>query len=87
MGLYARAAVFGAAAAVMFTLLSLSSKDAAGNLLTSVAVVLGLVVVAVACVQQAKLRRGTTGTLGSPSMEADEPRTRDTKGPACPTRP
>ncbi|WP_410666669.1 hypothetical protein [Amycolatopsis sp. cmx-4-68] len=66
--LYARAAVFGAAAAVMSTLLSLAPKDAAGktvgtagNLLTSVAVVLGLVVVVVACVQQVKLRREILG--------------------------
>ncbi|MEV5720068.1 hypothetical protein AB0L41_39810 [Amycolatopsis mediterranei] len=55
---------FGAAAAVMGVLLSLAPTDAtgkavgtAGNLLTSVAVILGLAVVAVACVQQVKLRR------------------------------
>lgn len=66
--LYARAAVFGAVAAVVFTLLSLAPKDAAGktvgttgNLLTSVAVVLGLVVVVVGCVQQVKLRREILG--------------------------
>lgn len=66
--LYARAAAFGAVAAVMFTLLSLAPKDAAGktvgttgNLLTSVAVIMGLVVVVVACVQQVKLRRELLG--------------------------
>ncbi|SEF29033.1 hypothetical protein SAMN05421837_104505 [Amycolatopsis pretoriensis] len=79
--LYARAAVFGAAAAVMFTLLSLSPKDAAGhtvgttgNLLTSVASVLGLVVVVVACVQQVKLRRQVLGLApaeqGDPALAA-----------------
>jgi DNA uptake protein ComE-like DNA-binding protein len=62
--LYARAVVFGAAAAVMGVLLSLSPTDATGkvvgttgNLLTTVAVILGLVVVVVGCVQQSKLRR------------------------------
>ncbi len=62
--LYARAVAFGAAAAVMGVLLSLAPKDTtgkavgtAGELLTSVAVILGLAVVAVACVQQVKLRR------------------------------
>lgn len=66
--LYARAAVFGAIAAVMFTLLSLAPKDAAGrtvgttgNLLTSAAAIMGLVVVVVACVQQVKLRRELLG--------------------------
>ncbi|MEV6873587.1 hypothetical protein [Amycolatopsis sp. NPDC051128] len=62
--LYARALVFGAAAAVMAMLMSLAPKDAAGkvvgatgDLLTSIAVILGVAVVAVACVQQSKLRR------------------------------
>ena len=66
--LYARAAVFGAVAAVMFTLLSLAPKDAAGktvgttgNLLTSAAVIMGLVMVVVACIQQVKLRRELLG--------------------------
>jgi hypothetical protein len=78
--LYARAAVFGAAAAVMFTLLSLSPKDAAGktvgtagNLLTSVAVVLGLVVVAVACVQQAKLRREILRHVPGERLDGPDP--------------
>jgi DNA uptake protein ComE-like DNA-binding protein len=66
--LYARAVAFGLAAAVMGVLLSLAPKDAAGktvgttgDVLTSVATILGLVVVAVACVQQVKLRREILG--------------------------
>ncbi|MGW4060371.1 helix-hairpin-helix domain-containing protein [Amycolatopsis sp. NPDC004747] len=66
--LYARAAIFGAVAAVMFTLLSLAPKDdtgktvgTTGNLLTSIAAIAGLVVVVVACVQQVKLRRELLG--------------------------
>lgn len=68
--LYARAAAFGAAAAVMVVLLSLAPKDAAGktvgtagDVLTSVGTILGLVVVAVACVQQVKLRREILGLV------------------------
>ncbi|VVJ22961.1 Uncharacterised protein [Amycolatopsis camponoti] len=78
--LYARAVVFGAAAAVMSTLMSLSPKDAAGktvgtagNVLTSVAVVLGLAVVAVACVQQAKLRREILRHVPGERLDGPDP--------------
>lgn len=79
--LYVRAGVFGAIAAVMFTLLSLSPTNAAGkvvgttgNLLTSIAVVIGLIVAAFACVQQVKLRRQVLGLApaeqGDPALAA-----------------
>lgn len=79
--LYVRAAAFGAAAAVMGVLLSLAPKDAAGktvgttgDVLTSIATILGLVVVAVACVQQVKLRRQVLGLApveqGDPALAA-----------------
>jgi hypothetical protein len=78
--LYARAAVFGAAAAVMGVLMSLSPKDAAGkvvgttgNLLTSASVVLGLAVVAVACVQQAKLRREILRQVPGERLDGPDP--------------
>ncbi|MDT7801220.1 MAG: hypothetical protein QOI78_4653 [Actinomycetota bacterium] len=78
--LYVRAAVFGAAAALMGVLMSLSPKDAAGkvvgttgNLLTSIAVILGLVVVAVGCVQQAKLRREILRHVPGERLDGPDP--------------
>ena len=78
--LYVRAVAFGAAAAAMGVLMSLSPKDAAGkvvgttgNLLTSAAVILGLAVVAVACVQQARLRREVLRQVPGERLDGPDP--------------
>ncbi|NBH08650.1 hypothetical protein GTY80_36115 [Amycolatopsis sp. SID8362] len=80
--LHVRAVVFGAIAVLMIVLLSLSPTDAAGKtvtttgkLLTTIATITGLVVVAVGCVMQAKLRRqilapGARGTGPDPALTA-----------------
>ncbi len=78
--LYVRAGVFGAAAAVVGVLMSLAPKDTAGkavgttgNLLTSIGVVVALAVVAVACVQQAKLRREILRQVPGERLEGPDP--------------
>jgi hypothetical protein len=78
--LYVRAVVFGAAAAVVGVLTSLAPKDAAGkvagttgNLLTSAGVILALAVVAVACVQQSKLRREVLRQAPGERLDGPDP--------------
>lgn len=78
--LYMRAVVFGAAAAVVGVLMSLAPKDAAGqavgtsgNLLNSLGVILALAVVAVACVQQGRLRREILRQGSGERLDGPEP--------------
>ncbi|WP_328612955.1 helix-hairpin-helix domain-containing protein [Amycolatopsis sp. NBC_00355] len=78
--LYVRAVAFGAAAAVVGVLMSLAPKDTAGkavgttgNLLTSLGVVVALAVVAVACVQQSRLRREILHHVPGERLDGPDP--------------
>ncbi|MEA5359341.1 helix-hairpin-helix domain-containing protein [Amycolatopsis sp., V23-08] len=78
--LYVRAVAFGAAATVVGVLLSLAPTDAAGkvvsttgNLLTSLALIVALAVIAVACVQQSRLRREILRHVPGEHLDGPDP--------------
>jgi hypothetical protein len=78
--LYARAVVFGAAAVAVGVLLSLAPTDATGkvvgtvgHLLTSLALIVAIAVIAVAWVQQAKLRRELLRQVPGERLDGPEP--------------
>ncbi|MEU4252208.1 helix-hairpin-helix domain-containing protein [Amycolatopsis sp. NPDC026612] len=78
--LYVRAVVFAAAAVAMGVLLSLAPTDAkgkvvgaAGNLLTTAALILGIVLIVVGCIQQGRLRREILRQVPGERLDGPDP--------------